>query len=73
MLFKNLRKKRPCGIPRHRWENVINMDMEEIGCHVHGNKTQGLSLVAKQLGAFREGLCSLELVIMKCIVDLCCI
>ena len=24
--------KRPPGIPRHRWENNIKMDLQEVGC-----------------------------------------
>jgi hypothetical protein len=24
--------KRPLGIPRHRWEDNINLDLQEIGC-----------------------------------------
>jgi len=24
--------KRPVGIPRHRWEDNIKMDLQEVGC-----------------------------------------
>ena len=24
--------KRPLGIPRHRWEDYIKMDLQEVGC-----------------------------------------
>jgi len=24
--------KRPLGIPRHRWEDNIKMDLQEVGC-----------------------------------------
>ena len=24
--------KRPLGRPRHRWEDNINMDLQEVGC-----------------------------------------
>jgi len=24
--------KRPLGIPRHRWEDNIEMDLQEVGC-----------------------------------------
>ena len=24
--------KRPLGIPRHRWEENIKMDLQEVGC-----------------------------------------
>jgi hypothetical protein len=24
--------KRPLGIPRHRWEDNIRMDLQEVGC-----------------------------------------
>jgi hypothetical protein len=26
--------KRPMGIPRHRWEDNIKMDLQEVGCGV---------------------------------------
>ena len=29
--FKILKGKRPLGRPRHRWEDNIKMDLEEIG------------------------------------------
>jgi len=25
-------QKRPLGIPRHRWEDTIKMDLPEVGC-----------------------------------------
>ena len=25
-------EKRPLGRPRHRWEDVIKMDLQEVGC-----------------------------------------
>jgi len=25
-------EKRPFGIPRHRWEDNIRMDLQEVGC-----------------------------------------
>jgi hypothetical protein len=25
-------RKRPLGRPRHRWEDNINMDLQEVGC-----------------------------------------
>jgi hypothetical protein len=25
--------KRPLGRPRHRWEDNIKMDLQEVGCH----------------------------------------
>jgi hypothetical protein len=28
--------KRPLGIPRHRWENNIKMDLQEVGWRAHG-------------------------------------
>jgi hypothetical protein len=27
-----LERKRPLGRPRHRWEDNINMDYQEVGC-----------------------------------------
>jgi hypothetical protein len=27
-----LREREPLGRPRHRWENDINMDLQEVGC-----------------------------------------
>jgi hypothetical protein len=30
--FENLRGKRPLGIPRHRWEDNIRIDLREVGC-----------------------------------------
>jgi len=26
--------KRPLGRPRHRWEDIIEMDLQEVGCGV---------------------------------------
>ena len=28
--------KRPFGRPRHKWEDNINMDFQEVGCGGHG-------------------------------------
>jgi hypothetical protein len=28
--------KRPLGIPRHSWEDNINMDLQEVRCWGHG-------------------------------------
>jgi len=28
----NLRRKRSLGRPRHRWEDNIKMDLQEVGC-----------------------------------------
>ena len=28
----NLREKRPLGRPRHRWEDNIKTDLQEVGC-----------------------------------------
>ena len=25
-------RKRPLGRPRHRWEDIIKMDLQEVGC-----------------------------------------
>jgi hypothetical protein len=25
-------RKRPLGTPRHRWEDTIKMDLQEVGC-----------------------------------------
>jgi hypothetical protein len=27
-------EKRPLGIPRHRWEDNIKMDVQEVGCEI---------------------------------------
>jgi hypothetical protein len=32
MLGGKLEGKTPCGLPRHRWENVIKMIPKEVGC-----------------------------------------
>ena len=31
-LWGNLKGKRPLGIPSHRWEDNIKMDLQEVGC-----------------------------------------
>ena len=34
--------KRPLGIPRHRWEDNIKMDLQEVGCgDIEWNKLAG--------------------------------
>ena len=30
--WRNLRGKRPLGRPRHRWEDNIKMNYQEVGC-----------------------------------------
>jgi len=32
VLVGKLEGKRPLGRPRHRWENNIKMDLQEVGC-----------------------------------------
>ena len=32
VLVGNLKGKRPLGRPRRRWEDNINMDLQEMGC-----------------------------------------
>jgi len=32
LLVGRLRGKRPLGKPRHRWEDDIKMDLQEVGC-----------------------------------------
>jgi len=32
VLVKNPDGKRPLGRPRHRWEDNIKMDLQEVGC-----------------------------------------
>jgi hypothetical protein len=32
VLVGKLEGKRPCGRPRHRWEDGIRMDLRETGC-----------------------------------------
>jgi len=32
VLVGNLEGKRPLGRPRHRWEDNIKMDFQEVGC-----------------------------------------
>jgi hypothetical protein len=27
-------RKKPLGIPRHRWEDNIKMDLQDVGCGV---------------------------------------
>jgi hypothetical protein len=31
VLVEKLEKKKPLGRPRHRWENNIKMDLQELG------------------------------------------
>ena len=31
-LWGNLKGKRPLGIPSHRWEDNIKMDLQAVGC-----------------------------------------
>ena len=33
--------KRSLGRPRHRWENNIKMDLQEVGCRGHGLNRSG--------------------------------
>jgi len=32
VLMRKPEGKRPLGIPRHRWEDNIKMDLQEVGC-----------------------------------------
>jgi len=32
VLVAKSERKRPLGTPRHRWENNIKMDLQEVGC-----------------------------------------
>ena len=32
VLVGEIEGKRPLGRPRHRWENNIKMDLQEVGC-----------------------------------------
>ena len=32
ILVRKPEGKRPLGIPRHRWEDNIKMDLQEVGC-----------------------------------------
>jgi hypothetical protein len=32
VLVRKREGKRPLGRPRHRWENNIKMDLQEVGC-----------------------------------------
>jgi len=32
VLARKSEKKRPLGRPRHRWEDNIKMDLQELGC-----------------------------------------
>jgi hypothetical protein len=34
VLVGKLEEKRPLGRPRHRWEDNIKMDIQEVGCGV---------------------------------------
>ena len=34
VLMGKLEGKRPLGRPRHRWEDNIKMDLQEVGCGV---------------------------------------
>ena len=43
--------KRPLGRPRHRWEDNIRTDLEEIGINVGGN-----GLITLRIGIIREPL-----------------
>ena len=36
MLVGKPEGKRPLGRPRHRWENNIKMDLQEVGCGGYG-------------------------------------
>ena len=36
--------KRPLGNPRHRWEDNINMDLQEVGCGGYGLDRSGSGL-----------------------------
>ena len=33
--------KRPLGRPRHRWEDNINMNLQEVGCGGYGMNRDG--------------------------------
>jgi len=32
ILMEIVRGKRPLGRPRHRWEDNLKMDLQEVGC-----------------------------------------
>jgi hypothetical protein len=32
VLLRNSERKRPLERPRHRWEDNIKMDLQEVGC-----------------------------------------
>jgi hypothetical protein len=32
VLVGKLEEKRPLGRPKHRWENIIKLDLQEVGC-----------------------------------------
>ena len=34
-------RKRPLGSPRHRWEDSIKMDLQEVGCWGYGMDPAG--------------------------------
>jgi len=34
--------KRPMGRPRHRWNDNIKMDLQEVGCRGYGLDSAGL-------------------------------
>ena len=36
ILVGKLEGKRPLGIPRHRWEDNIKMNLREVRCGAHG-------------------------------------
>ena len=36
LLVEKLEGKRPRGRPRHRWEDNIKIDLQEVGCGGHG-------------------------------------
>jgi hypothetical protein len=36
VLVRKPEEKRPLGRPRHRWEDNIKMDLEEVGWGCHG-------------------------------------
>jgi hypothetical protein len=59
--------KRPLGRPRHRWEDNIKMDLQEVGCggtdwiELADDRDRWRALVnAENLLASQEGLCSME-------------
>jgi hypothetical protein len=36
LLVKKPERKRPQGRPRRKWEDIIKMDLKEVGCGVYG-------------------------------------